>query len=73
MVYMRDSKVSTVERLDQLGQARAAAAADLRRATAILRDAVLAAYRSGQYKDAELASLARVDRMTVLRWTGRRP
>lgn len=60
------------ETLERLGVERAEAVAAEKRATAKLRDAVRAAHQTGGYTDVELAALARVDRMTVLSWTGRR-
>lgn len=62
---------SLTERADRLGRERIEAKAAYDRATAKAKEAVIALHDEG-YGDTEIAALLRVDRMTVLSWTGRR-
>lgn len=62
---------SLTERADRLGVERIKAKGAYDRATAKTKEAVIALYEAG-YGDTEIAALTRVDRMTVLSWTGRR-
>lgn len=62
---------SLTERAERLGLERVRAKAAYDRATAKAKEVVIALHDGG-YGDTEIAALARVDRMTVLSWTGRR-